>query len=256
MDRYNNNNYSPLDNSSNIPNVFGYSIERGNTTYKNTLEERIQAAKSASNLKHAQKPKNPVKLFLTNNKNITVEKNINHQKITEDLKMKHKQRSKPSSFSTDINLSSDISSSKSTVNYCKNQNSQIKLNNALRPTFQGGGKMQSRLEAIKSKKCNKFLAEQDNILEVTKFVANPSKNINLQKSQKEVPASNLCDIRVPSPNSLSAGVFKSNTYQTRSTVRKNDIQYSTYNEHCDRTKDTTKILSKPIKFILLLCYAL
>lgn len=51
--------------------ITGYSIEYGNTTYENSLEERIQAAKAASlAIKQTQNPNG--KLYMSNS---NVEKN-------------------------------------------------------------------------------------------------------------------------------------------------------------------------------------
>lgn len=80
MDK-NNNKRSIMDNSKNI--IFGYSIEYGNTTYQDTLEERIQAARAVSSTAKQTNKHNvgKEKLFSNNRKttiqNTTLKNTIN-----------------------------------------------------------------------------------------------------------------------------------------------------------------------------------
>jgi len=225
MDNKRKNKKSVWDNSKNPP--YGYSIEFGDTNYKNTLEERIQAAKNASLIaKQTQKQKCSGKLFLKNNTRTDFEKNMTFKTVTnsvQDFKNKNTQHGS-SPFESIVKPTS--SAFPLMPNITKNMitNVQSKFNTSdLSPTFRGG-LMQRRLEAIKAQKketnaislkCHKKTVESP------KFSSNSSSS---QFAQQKDIVSNRFDTNTP----------KRNEYKLRSTIQKN-----TRNEigNCDRIKN-------------------
>lgn len=205
---------------------YGYSIEFGDTTYKNTLDERIQAAKNASSIaKQTQKQKYSGKLILKNNANKDLEKNANYQSMctkttkngNQDLKNKNRQY--------------QSSSFKSVIETATNVQSKSSANNTL-PTFKGGGQMQRRLEAIKARKMEAMsLKCEENTLESTKFSNSPL--------SPQIVQSNNCV-----PNLFDINVSKRIDYKLRSSVQK-----YTCNEigQCSLTKNNAGTSSKVLK---------
>jgi len=221
-------------------NMFGYTIEIGNTTFENTLEERIQAAKNASSsAKLAQKQNFEEKLSKIRN----AKEYINVQKMpvlksmssAQELKIKNKQWA--SINKTDVQTSNHIPLPKN-LTKTKNINSNFEpkcTTSFLKPTYKGGGSMQLRLEAIKANKklSNKFSYESNNTLESH----NPSKNLSLQ----DIPLMKNHSSKLYNTNN-----FKRNEYKTRSTVQKH-LEEVKYTGHCNRTKDIT---NTPCKFLI------
>jgi len=224
----NNQKRSVFESSKNT--IFGYTIELGNTTYENTLEERIQAAKNASlSAKLAQKQTIEEKLLKSwnekeclNVQNTAFVKSISN---TQEFKIKNKQ----SINKTDIQTSTHIPLLKNSTKIKNiNSNFESKCNTSfLKPTYKGGGSMQLRLEAIKANKklSNKNSHECNNTLESN----NPSKNVSLQ----DIP-------HMKNHSSILCNTNISNRYEykTRSTVQKH-FEEVKYTGHCDRTKDIT-----------------
>jgi len=195
----------------------GYSIEFGDTTYRNTLDERIQAAKAASSIaKQTQKQKYSGKLFLKNSTNKNLEKNYQNmcakmvQNSTQDLKNKNRQ--------------CQLSSFKSVIEPATNaQCNKSNANDSL-PTFKGGGQMQHRLEAIKARKLEanavSLLKREKDTSESTKFSNSSSSS---QVVQNNDCVSSLLDTNVSKRNLRSS------------------VQKYTCNEirHCELTKNIT-----------------
>lgn len=222
--------------------IFGYTIEIGNTTYENTLEERIQAAKNASSSAKnlAQKQNIQEKLSKIRNasehtyaQNIAIKKSTN---CAQELKIKNKQWA--SINKTDIETSTNIPFLKNlTKTNNINSNFESKCNpNFLKPTHKGGGSMQLRLEAIKANKklSNRISHEYSNTLESN----NPSKIVSLQD--------NIPLMKNHSSKLCTTNMSKRNEYKTRSTVQKH-LEENKYTGHCDRTKDIT---NTPCKFLI------
>lgn len=235
MDNKNKNKRSIWENLKNPP--CGYSIEFGDTTYKNTLDERIQAAKNASLIaKQAQKQKHSEKCFLTYSEITDIKKNPNCQTMTvktiKNCAQDFKNKNRPhllSSLKSVNDPTINVFPFKSATTKNININVQTKFNaNDLLPTFKGG-LMQRRLEAIKAnKKESKTISLKcdKKILESTK--SNDSSN-------SQFPQKKHC-------NTINS---KRNEYKLRSTVQKN-----TYNEiNCNCTKNITSTSSKFKNFI-------
>jgi len=241
----NNKKKSVFESSKNT--IFGYTIEIGDTTYENTLEERIQAAKNASSsAKLAQQQTIEEKLSKNRNakeclnvQNTTFAKSMSN---TQELKIKNKQYfgsiNKPDiQTSTHIPLLKYFTKTKNI-----NSNFESKCNTSfLKPTYKGGGSMQLRLEAIKANKklSNRNSHERINTLESN----NLSKNVSVQDtSHIKNHSSILCNTNISNRNE----------YKTRSTVQKH-LEEVKYTGHCDRTKDFT---NTPCKFLILLIHLL
>ncbi|XP_060868755.1 LOW QUALITY PROTEIN: transcriptional protein SWT1-like [Metopolophium dirhodum] len=233
----NNQKRSVLESSKN--NIFGYTIEIGNTTYENTLEERIQAAKNASSsAKRAQNQNIEEKLLRSRNAkeyiNVQNMPVIKSMSSAQESKITNKQWS--SINKTDIQTSTHIPLPKN-LTKTKNINSNFepKCNTSfLKQTFKGGGSMQLRLEAIKANKklSNRISHECSNTLESH----NPSKNVSLQY----IPLTKNHSSKLSNTNN-----FKRNEYKTRSTVQKH-LEEVKYTGHCDRTKDITNTPYKSV----------
>jgi len=236
----NNQKRSEFESSKNT--IFGYTIEIGNTTYENTLEERIQAAKNASSrVKLAHKPNIQEKLSKSRNaseyinaQNIALIKSTNS---AQEFKIKNKQcasiNKTDTETSTHIPLQKNLTKTKNI-----NSNFESKCNTSfLKPTYKGGGSMQLRLEAIKANKklSNRISHDYSNTLESN----NPSKNVSLQDNIPLMKnhSYKLCTTNIP----------KRNEYKTRSTVQKHHLEEVKYTGHCDRTKDIT---NTPCKFLI------
>lgn len=221
------NKRSILESSKNT--TTGYSIEFGNNAYQfqgNTLEERIQAARTASLMaKQAQKEKiSPI-----NDKNITlinsssVQNSLTNKKTTinsQELKTKNRLMapSIKSDFRPTINSSSlilPLTSNLSTIS--------TNVQNSLKPIYKGGGLMQRRLEAIK---CNKVssntVALKSDILELKKSPTNSSNTISYPST-----ISIKSNISYPT-NTLMP---KHNEFKARSTVQTNHSPYFKNNDH-------------------------
>lgn len=228
MDKHRNKR-SILENFKNI--APGYSIEIGNTTFQNTLEERIQAARAASIVTKQAKKQNDSKekFFMTNNRNGTVQ-NTNFQSMA----IKNTINNSP-------NVQKRINLSKPKIT---NTNTQA-INNTscpLKPTCKGGP-MQRRLEAIKAKKftntCNTYSFKCDNALESTKYSNN---------------FTNQLDVLVENhfPNELDRYdqqvVYKCNEYNRTSSPKSfhpsDEIRPNKLIGHCDRTKNIPNTSSK------------
>ncbi|XP_060838805.1 transcriptional protein SWT1-like isoform X2 [Rhopalosiphum padi] len=216
--------------------ISGYTIEIGNTTYENTLEERIQAARHASSsAKLAQKQNIKEKLSNCRNvKDINFQNNMAVKKLmssAQEFKTKNKQ-------CVSINKTDNLNSTHvPLLNFTKkiNSNFESKCNtSSLKPTYKGNGSMQLRLEAIKDNRkiSNKISCEYNKTLESN----NPSKNVNLQDFP---PAKNH------SSKLCHTNIAKRYEYNTRSTVQKH-LEEVKYAEHCDRTKDITNIPYKSV----------
>lgn len=221
----NNHKRSLFESSKNT--VSGYTIEIGSTTYENTLEERIQAARNASSsAKQAQSQHFEEKLSNSRNlKDINVKKSINNA-----LEVKIKNKPMVSINKSNIQTHASLNLTK-TINDHSNFESKCNTNLLKPPTFKGGGLMQLRLEAIKSNKkvSNKISTEYNNTLE--------SKNVNIQ----DIPQmKNHCS------NLNNTNISKRTEYNTRSTVQKHPCEVVKYNGHCDRTKD----FYVPSKFLI------
>lgn len=237
----NNQKKSVLESSKN--SMFGYTIEIGNTTYKNTLEDRIQAAKNASSsAKLAQKQNINDKLSKSRNAkeyinilNMPVKKSMS---TAQELKLTNKQWA--SIIKTDIQTSTHIPLPKNlTKTKSINSNFDPKCNlNFIKPTYKGSCPMQLRLEAIKAHKKLSNRTQTENVT---------LQDIPLMKNH----SSKLCN----------TNNFKRNEYKTRSTVQKNleEVKYTA--GHCDRTKDITTtpckflIISINVKLIITKCFS-
>lgn len=235
----NNQKRSVFESSKNT--ISGYTIEFGNTTYENTLEERIEAARNASSsAKLAQKQNIKDKLSCSKNvKDINVQNNMAVKKLlnsAQELKIINKQS--VSINKTDIQNSNNVPLLNLTKNI--NSNCESKCNTSfLKPAYKGGGSMQLRLEAIKANKkiINKTPREYNNTLESN----NPSKNVNIQYEYIEyVPPTKDFSLKLCHTN-----ISKRKEYNTRSTVQKHHLEEAKYTGHCDRTKDIT---NTPCKF--------
>lgn len=201
--------------------VHGYSIERGDTTYRNTLEERIQAAKEASlAAKQAQKKNNKEKHSLANNLNTALKSDTYFQNMTvknnkssdQELKKKNTQ-SCSSSFKNDFKPMINVLSSNTTIPKNVNTNLQAKYNtNSFFKPTRKVGVMQRRLEAIKANKklSNTIAVEYNNALESGKSTNILSNNLDSQSTQTN---NNV-------PNQSNIIVSKCNEYKTISTVQK------------------------------------
>lgn len=239
----NNKKRSVFESSKNT--IFGYTIEIGNTTYENTLEERIQAAKNASSSANLAQ-KQTIEEKLSKNRNAKEFLNVQNTNFTksmsntQELKTKNKQyfasiNKTDIQTSTHIPLLKNLAKTKNT-----NPNFESKCNTSfLKPTYKGGGSMQLRLEAIKANKklSNRNSHECSNTLESN----NPSKNVSVQ----DIP-----HIKNHSSILCNTNISNRNEYKTRSTVQKHleEVKY-TATGHCDRTKDFT---NTPCKFLILL----
>ncbi|CAH1708742.1 unnamed protein product [Aphis gossypii] len=231
----NNQKRSVFESSKNT--ISGYTIEFGNTTYENTLEERIEAARNASSsAKLAQKQNIKEKLSYSKNvKDINVQNNIAVKKLlnsAQEFKIINKQS--VSINKTDIQNSNNVPLLNLTKNI--NSNCESKCNTSfLKPAYKGGGSMQLRLEAIKANKkiINKTPREYNNILEPN----NPSKNVDIEF----VPPTKDYSLKVCHTN-----IPKRKEYNTRSTVQKHHLEEAKYTEHCDRTKDITNTPYKSV----------
>ncbi|KAL4132326.1 hypothetical protein QTP88_009497 [Uroleucon formosanum] len=222
----NNQKNSVLENSKN--SIFEYTIEVGNTTYKNTLEDRIQAAKNASSsAKLAQKQNINDKSSKSRNAkeyinivNMPVKKSMSS---AQELKITNKQWA--SIIKTDIQTSTHIPLPKN-LTKTKNINSNFdpKCNlSPIKSTYKGSCPMQLRLEAIKTHKKLSNRTQTENVT---------LQDIPLMKNH----SSKLCN----------TNNFKRNEYKTRSTVQKHLLEEVKYTAHCDRTKDITNTPYKSV----------
>lgn len=129
----------------------GYLIEIGNTTYSNSLEERIQIAKQAQKNKEkllALKRKTIVKKD-TSLESMAINKSNNRIQVPKFKKI-NKQWS---TYKTNFVPASNVSSTNYSMN--RNRNSSLSVNygsTSIKSTFKGGGLMQNRLEKIKANK--------------------------------------------------------------------------------------------------------
>uniref|UniRef100_A0A2H8TQ75 Transcriptional protein swt1 n=1 Tax=Melanaphis sacchari TaxID=742174 RepID=A0A2H8TQ75_9HEMI len=211
----------------------GYTIEIGNTTYEDTLEERIQAARNAS-LSAKLKQKQNIKEKLSNSRNV---KDVNVQNymavkklMNSDQELKIKNKQYVSINKTDIQDSTHVP----LLNVAKNINSNFesKCNTSLlKPTYKGGGSMQLRLEAIKANKkiSNKIPYECNSTLE--------SKNVSLQ----DIPLTKNHNSKLCHTN-----ISIRYEYSTRSIIQKHPLEEAKYTGHCDRTIDITNTSCKSI----------
>lgn len=201
--------------------ISGYSIEIGDTTYNDTLEERIQAAKAASSAtyKQTQKPKEKLSVPL---KNVVVEKDTHLENMTikklnnivQVPELKKRNRQRWSSVKTDFVSTSNTFSVDSSINKNLNLNAQANyISTSFKSTCRGGGVMQRRLEAIKASKIisnlPSFEHNTNNTLESIKFSNNPSKNVSSQTLTKNHDY-----------NQFDTNYSKLNEYKTRSIVQK------------------------------------
>jgi len=222
----NNQKRSVFESSKNT--ISGYTIEFGSTTYENTLEERIEAARNASSsAKLAQKQN--IKEKLSNSKNVkdtNFQNNMAVKKLlnsAQEFKIINKQCI--SINKTDIQNSSNVPLLNLTKNL--NSNCESKCNTSfLKPAYKGGGSMQLRLEAIKANK---------KIINNTLESNNPSKNMNIQY----IPPTKDYSFK-----SCHTNISKRKDYNTRSTVQKHHLEEAKYTGHCDRTKDVTNTQCK------------
>lgn len=209
----NKNKRSVLESSNNTSS--GYSIEYNNTTYEHTLDERIQAAKTASStLKQAQKQNNKEKFHFTNNRTIVLE---------EDTHVKNKAGQSKIDFNFKLNMPSTITKSIYTPVQTK-----YNIHESL-PVYKGGGLMQRRLESIKAnKKLPTISLKCDNITESVNFSNNRS---NLHETLTNNHVSDQFNINDS----------KRNEFKSRSFIHKNG-----HSEvgHYDRTKIIANTSSK------------
>lgn len=169
----------------------GYSIEFGDTTYENTLEERIQAAREASlTAKKAQKQNSKGKYSLKNSVNTTIENKTYFQNMTIKKTINNSQEFKKkniqcwSSFSKN-NFEPILNDSSLNTAISKNINTNLhtkyNTNFSSKSTFKGGGLMQRRLELIKAnKKLSHITPLENTALELNKCSNNVSNNLNCQ----------------------------------------------------------------------------
>jgi len=235
MDKSKNKRYFPILENS------GYSIEYGNTTYRNTLEQRIQYAKAASSItKQEHKQNVREKVSLTINTNITSENDITNKKTTnssQELKKKSKQylpKLIKTYFFSQLTILLLIIPDLSNLQY-KNSSDSFKPNCK-------GGLMQHRLEAIKAQKLSNVTSRgsEKNTLQSNKS----SKIVTQITTQTKNHVSSQVNINVPLRNE----------YKTRSTVQKHLYsEPSTISQHCDRTKNNSNPSSK-LKYIGFVIY--
>lgn len=210
-----------------LNNTSGYSIEFGNTSYEDTLEERIQAARLASStVKQEKQQNNKEKISLTNSRN-TILKNDTHfnktvQKTTNivhefQIKNEHFKQTN-NDYSPNSILIRDINTNLQDINNSSDFS---------KPVYKGGGLMQQRLENIKCNKklLNNLSCEFDKTIDATKL----SKNVNFQHSLTKNNDS----------KHTNTNFTQHYEYRTRSTMQKKCNEPSTLFEHCDRTKSYT-----------------
>lgn len=229
MDKYKNKK-SILENYKSIESE--YSIEIGNTTFQNTLEERIQAAKAASLVAKQIKQQSDSKerFFMTNNRNGPMQNN-NFQSMT------------------DRNTINNAPNVQKRINITKpktiNTNTQAKNNTSwpLKSTFKGCP-MQHRLEAINAKKFtnayNTYSFKCDNTLDSTKYSNNVTNQ--LDASLVENHLSNELD------KNDQQVIYKHNEYYRTApkSLHPSDeeIWPNKLIGHCDRTKNIPNTSSK------------
>lgn len=238
MDKNKNNEKSSILKSLN--NTSGYSIEFGDTSYENTLEERIQAARLASLTDKREKQQNSKeKISLTNSRNAIFKNDtdFNNKTVKKTTNIFHEFNIKNEHFKQTINdyspnsiLTRDINSNLQDIN---------NTSDFLKPVYKGGGSMQQRLENIK---CNKKLFNNCPCeLDETKDTTNLTKNVNFQHSLTKNNNSQY----------TSTNSNQHYEYRTRSTVQKKCNEPSTLFGHCNRTENCTTSSSKFRYYILL-----
>lgn len=233
------NKRSILEHSKNIAS--GYSIEFGNTTFQNTLEERIQAARAASlHAKQAKKPSSTSSskgnLYLTNNKNLTLQ-NTNFQSTgmtvintinnVQNLQKKIKQ----SSFNNNVEPKDKVFSSSNFTETKSSYTNTLAKNNTSCSFISTckGGPMQRRLEAIKAKKLNNPNAFKCDALESTKYSNSLTNQLDFIKKNH---VSKQCDM-------------KYNEYNNKYPC--SEIRPNTFTGHCDRTRINVPNTSSKLK---------
>lgn len=174
----------------------GYSIQYGDTTYENTLEERIQEVTvDVKEAKKAQKINSKGKYSLKNSVNTAVEnKSIKKTNFAQEYK--------------NIQCFSSLNTGK---NINTNLHNKFNTNFPSKSTFKGGGSVQHRIESIKANKLSHITPLENNTLELNKVSNNVSKNLNCQ----DAPIKNY----VPNQNHIN--LSKHNDNKIKSTVTKN-----------------------------------
>lgn len=237
MDKNKNNKKSYILKSLN--NTSGYSIEFGDASYENTLEERIQAARLASLTVKQEKQQNSKEKILTNSRNAILKNDtdFNNKTVKKTTNIVNEFKIKNEHFKQTIN---DYSPN-SILTRDRNSNLQD-INNTsdfLKPVFKGGSSMQQRLESIK---CNKKLFNNSSCeFDKTKDAIKLTKNVNFQHSLSKNNNS----------KHTSTNFTQHYEYKTKSTIQNKCNESSTLCGHCNRTKNSTTSSSKFRYYIFL-----
>lgn len=233
----NNNEKSCILKSLN--NTSGYCIEFGDTSYENTLEERIEAARLASSTAKQEKQQNSKeKISLTNSRNAILKNDtdFNNKTVKKTTNLVHEFKIKNEHFKQTINdyapnsiLTRDINSNLQDIN---------NTSDFLKPVYKGGSSMQQRLESIKCKK--KLFNNCSGELDKTKDATKLTKNVNFQHSLTKNNNS----------KHTSTNFTQHYEYRTRSTVQKKCNEPSILFGHYNRTTNCTT--SSKFRYYILL----